>query len=107
MNRSSQSSNFAKLESDDQSYSVVEYSHLTSLDIMYVHIDYVEHFPLYTKIHLPNLTELRVRYNKLKIVIHNFTRYTTRFNCFKVKQILIEQTIVHPKRILFLFSSIL
>jgi hypothetical protein len=77
MNRSSQSSNFTKLESEDQSYSAVEYPHLTSLDIMYEHFNYVENFLRYTKIHLPNLTELRVRYNKLKIVTQFYKIYNT------------------------------
>lgn len=103
MNRSSQASNLSKLESDDQSYSVVEYPHLISLDIMYAHIDYVEHFLLDTKIHLPNLTELRVRYDNLKSITHNFTRNTTRLNCIKIKQILIEKTIVHSKEFYLYF----
>ncbi|CAF3173654.1 unnamed protein product [Rotaria sp. Silwood2] len=62
MNALSPSLNHTDFQRDtNNSYSIVEYPHLTSLTIIYVHIDYVEQFLLHTKISLPRLTELKVK----------------------------------------------
>ncbi|CAM4986823.1 unnamed protein product, partial [Rotaria socialis] len=82
---------------DNQLYSIVEYPYLISLCILVSHIDYVEQFLNETKTHLPHLTKLRVDYDQLAVVTNNFTRDTTRLNCAKVKQLIIEKTLVHSK----------
>jgi len=82
---------------NSQSYSVVEYPHLTSLDITYVHIDYVEQFLHESKTHLPHLTELHINYDQLQTVTDNFTRDATRLLCSQVKRLIIEEKIVYPK----------
>jgi hypothetical protein len=78
---------------DILSYSIIKYPHLISLNLMYVHIDYVGQFLLETKTHLPSLTQLAVNYNQLKTVTMNFTRDVTRRNCSNIKQLLpVEQS---------------
>jgi hypothetical protein len=74
-----------------QSYSMIEYSHFTSLDVAYSHKDYLEQFLNETKAYVPCLTELTVCHRHLKIVTENFTREATRRNCTKVKQLIIIQ----------------
>jgi hypothetical protein len=73
-----------------QSYSMVEYSHLTSLDVSYSHKDYLEQFLNETKAYVPCLTELTVCHRHLKTVTENFTREVTRRNCAKIKQLIID-----------------
>jgi hypothetical protein len=82
---------------DTQSYSVVEYPHLTSLDITAVDSDYVDQFLNMTKTYLPCLTTLKVDYNQLARETENFTREATRLNCAKVKWLVLEEPIVHSK----------
>ncbi|CAF1159911.1 unnamed protein product [Rotaria sordida] len=82
---------------NNSTFSVIEYSHLTSLDIMRVHLDYIAQFLLETKAHLPRLTELKVSYDQLKMVTMNFTRDTTRRNCSKVEQLLVEESTAFSK----------
>ncbi|CAF3942881.1 unnamed protein product [Rotaria magnacalcarata] len=72
-------------------FSVIEYSHLTSLDIIRVHLDYITQLLLETKVHLPRLTELKVSYDQLKMVTLNFIRDATRRNCSKVKRLIVEE----------------
>jgi hypothetical protein len=82
-----------KRESDGNSlYSIIEYPHLISLDIIRVHEDYVYQFLLETRTYLPHLTELKVMYDQLKIVTMNFTSDTTRRNCSKVKRLFFEKS---------------
>jgi hypothetical protein len=87
-----------KLVTDhNQLYSVVEFPYLISLCLNSCDIDYVEQFLNETKTHLPRLMKLTVDYYKLSIVTENFRRDTTRLNCAKVKQLLIDKTVVHEK----------
>ncbi len=87
-----------KLDSDDnQLYPVIEYPYLDSLCLEHAHIDYVEQFLNETKTHLPRLTKLAVDYDKLTTITENYTRDTTRLNCAKVKQLIIEKALVHSK----------
>jgi hypothetical protein len=80
------------LSSDhSQSYSMVKYPHLTSLDVAYCHENYLEQFLNETKAYVPCLTKLTVDHRHLKSVTENFTREATRCNCAKVKQLIIIQ----------------
>jgi hypothetical protein len=67
--------------SNNQLYSIVEYSHLILLRLSVAHTDYVEQFLNKTKTHLPRLTKLAVYYDQLRNVTKNFTRDITRLNC--------------------------
>ncbi|CAF4242203.1 unnamed protein product, partial [Rotaria magnacalcarata] len=71
-----------------QSYSMIEYPHLISLDVSHGHKDYLEQFLNETKAYVPCLTELEVYLRDLKVVTMNFTREETRRNCAKVKQLI-------------------
>ncbi|CAF4429657.1 unnamed protein product, partial [Rotaria magnacalcarata] len=66
-----------------QSYSMIEYPHLISLDVSHGHKDYLEQFLNETKAYVPCLTELEVYLRDLKVVTMNFTREETRRNCAK------------------------
>ncbi len=88
----------AKKSSDNiQSYRIVEYLHLTSLDITRTDIDCVEQFLNETKIHLPRLAELRIRYEDLRIVTKDFTREATRRNCANITRLITGRQIVGSK----------
>ncbi|CAF1220393.1 unnamed protein product [Rotaria sordida] len=105
-NKRRQSANLAELKDDENaSYSVIEYSHLTSLDISHVHEDYVVQFLLETKTYLPRLTELKVNYDHLEIVTMNFTRDATRLNCSKVKQLIVINPKLYSKEFYQYFPS--
>jgi len=86
-NETFQSWNGDEFIPDNPFNSVIEYSHLISLDLLYANTYYVMQFLLETKTHLPRLTELKVNYNGLVAVTKNFTRDATRRNCSKVKRL--------------------
>jgi hypothetical protein len=87
-----------QFESDNnESYTLVEYPYITSLDIRHVHTDYIEQLLNESKTHLPHLTTLKIEYDELKAVTENFTRDATRLNCINVKQLIMENPIVYPK----------
>ncbi len=84
---------------DNPSYSVIQFTHLTSLDITRAHRDYIEQFLLETKTHLSCLTDLKVNYHDLKTVTMNFTRDATRHNCSKVNRLIVEESITFLKKV--------
>jgi hypothetical protein len=86
---------YRPVPADNNSYPIVEYPHLISLDIDFVNIHYVDQFLHETKTHLPRLIELKVQYDELKMVTENFTRDKTRSNCAKVKRLIVENSIVY------------
>ncbi|CAF2733759.1 unnamed protein product [Rotaria sp. Silwood2] len=67
-----------------QLHSIIEYPHLTILDVQYAHRDYVEQFLNETKAFIPCLTEFEVSVDHLKAVTKDFTREETRRNCAKI-----------------------
>ncbi|CAF1115087.1 unnamed protein product [Adineta steineri] len=77
--------------STNEIYSLIKYSHLSSLNILDVHVDYIEQFLNDTKTCLPCLNELTVDYNQLQIATENFTKDRTRFNCKNVEKLNIKQ----------------
>ncbi|CAF3537285.1 unnamed protein product [Rotaria socialis] len=77
--------------------SLVQYPYLISLDIHHAAVNYVEHFLSEREIYLPRLTELKVFYEDLAIVTHNFTRDETRRNCAQVKKLIIEHCTFYPE----------
>jgi hypothetical protein len=107
VNQTSQTWNHNKRESDGNSlYSVIEYSHLISLNIIRVHEDYVYQFLLERRTYLPHLTELKVMYHQLKIVTMNFTSDATRRNCSNVKRLFFEKSKRLSKDIYQYFPSL-
>jgi hypothetical protein len=91
LNMESQSCQFT----NSQSYEIAKYPHLTYLDILCGNINYLEQFLNETKTYVPCLTKLRVVYNNLRIVTHDFTREETRRNCAKIKQLITLTSLVH------------
>ena len=81
----------------EQVSSVVEYPHLTKLDLQSAHIDYVEQFLINTRTCLPHLNVLRVQFEHLVIVRENFTNNATRLNCIQLKRVITEETMVHSR----------
>ncbi|CAF1531691.1 unnamed protein product [Rotaria sordida] len=72
---------------DNQNLSVIEYCFLSDLRIMSVHDDYIKEFLFNTKASLPNNVTLRIKYESLQRVTHNFTRDATRINCAKIDRL--------------------
>jgi hypothetical protein len=91
---------------DNPSYSVIEFSHLISLDVIRANVNYLEQFLLETTTHLPRLTHLKVKYDDLKTVTMNFTRNATRRNCSKVNRLIVKESRIFPKDIYQYFPSL-
>ena len=82
---------------NNQSYTVVEYPHITTLEIMYMHTDYVEQLLNESKTRLARLMELEIKSDELQPVTEYFIRDPTRLNCSKMKWLIIKETIVYPE----------
>lgn len=80
-------SELQNLNEDNQKFSIIEYSHLTTLNLYRVHDHYVEQFLFDTKTYLPNEIRLSIDYEQLQRVTYNFTRDATQNNCAKIKKI--------------------
>src|SRR5205823_2009192 len=97
-----------ELKSDkNSSYSIIEYSHLASLDIMRVDMDYVVQFLLETKTYLPHLIELKVNYDQLQNVTMNFTKDEIRRNCSKVKRLIVKESKIFSKDVCQYFPRLI
>jgi hypothetical protein len=83
--------------------SIIEYPHLTILDLKRAHGDYVEQFLNETKAYMPCLAEFGVYVHDLKTVTKDFTREETRRNCAKVKRIFTQGSF---ERFMSLFSFV-
>ena len=95
-----------QLVDHEQASSMVEYSHLTELDLDNSHVDYVKQFLIDRRIYLPRLNTLCIRYEHLTMVTENFTNNATRLNCAKVKRLLTEDKIVHSEAVYLYFPSL-
>jgi len=87
-------------------HSIIEYPHLTILDVEYAHRDYVEQFLNETKTYIPCLTEFQVSVDGLKAVTKDFTREETRRNCAMVKRIFGLEPFVDSKDLFLYFPSL-
>ncbi|CAF4626468.1 unnamed protein product [Rotaria socialis] len=67
---------------------IIEFPHLTELDLAAAHLDYVKQFLFDTKTCLPNDVRFLVYSRLLRKATRNFTRNTTKQNCSKVNLIL-------------------
>ncbi len=90
----------------NESYSIVTYPHLISLDMDCVNIHYVDQFLNQSKAYLPCLTELKIPYNELKSVTENFTRDVTRRNCANVKRLILKDSTVFSEDVHRYFPSL-
>jgi hypothetical protein len=100
-------SNRDQFECDNnQSYTIVEYPHLRTLNVLCAHIDYIDQLLDESKTRLPQLTELKIDYENLRMVTKNFTRDATRLNCSKVKKQNFYDTMVYPKEYYRYFPSL-
>ncbi|CAF1678157.1 unnamed protein product, partial [Adineta ricciae] len=79
------------------SYEIVEYPHLSFLDISTVSNYYIEEFLNETKIRLSCLLELKIDYERLRVITKDFTRESTRHNCANVQRLIIYRAIVGSK----------
>jgi hypothetical protein len=96
-----------QIKEDEQTSSIIRFSHLVELSIDFVHIDYVKQFLLDSNTRLPCLNKLHVNYDKLKIVTENFTSAATRANCAKLKHITFHSTsITFSKKFYRYFPSL-
>ncbi|CAF0850132.1 unnamed protein product [Adineta steineri] len=90
-----------------QLHSIIEYPHLTILDVIRAHKDYVEQFLNETKTFLPCLMEFAVScVDDLKAVTKDFTKEETRRNCAKVKKIHTTGDMVHSEDLCLYFPSL-
>ncbi|CAF0807461.1 unnamed protein product [Adineta steineri] len=90
-----------------QLHSIIEYPHLTILDVKASHIDYVEQFLNETKTIVPCLTEFEfLLIEDLKAVTKDFTRQETRRNCAKVKKLTSMYPVVHSEDLCLYFPSL-
>ncbi|CAF3386843.1 unnamed protein product [Rotaria sp. Silwood1] len=86
-----------KSEDDNQDLSIVEYPHLTKLDLIEAHEDYIEQFLIDTKTCLSNNVYLAVLYQPLRRVTEKFTRNATRINCEKLRSLGLQGKYRIPK----------
>jgi hypothetical protein len=76
-------------KNENQQWSIIEYLHITVLDLVQTHDNYVEQFLNNAKSCLRNNIHLHVDYNTLKRVTKNFTSDVTRINCSKIKWLIL------------------
>ncbi|CAF0986638.1 unnamed protein product [Adineta steineri] len=79
---------------DKQIFSKNSYLHLFKLNLVNVHIDYVDQFLCYTNTYLPTLDTLVIQYDNLATVLDNFTNDTKQINCSQIKQIVFDQVLI-------------
>ena len=109
MNAEPQLSEFDQLKfyNNNQSYPIVKYPHLTTLNLKFGHTDYTEQFLNESKTHLPRLIDLEIKYNDLQIVTDNFTRDATRRNCSEVKCLRANDVIIAHSKDFYLYFPLL
>ena len=73
-------------DNNNRHLSMIEYPHLTTLEILDIHDDYAEQFLLHTRTRFSNPSYLFIQYNTIQRVTHNFTRDVTRVNCEMVER---------------------
>ncbi|CAF1495979.1 unnamed protein product [Adineta steineri] len=94
------------LTDNTQSYSLIEYPHLTSLDLRYANECYLEQFLNETKAYVPCLMELGAVAFLLEKVTNNFTREDTRRNCTKVEKLYLLGSLKHSKDVCHYLPSL-
>lgn len=90
---------FKKSNVDNRNLPIIKYPHLTLLNLLCAHNDYIEQFLDNTKTCLSNNIHLVVDYDSLQTVTYNFTRNTTRINCSKVNKLSVYDKLVTFKHL--------
>ncbi|CAF4659972.1 unnamed protein product [Rotaria socialis] len=90
-----------ELDGHEQTFSIIEYSHLMTLDLISSHIDYAKQFLLKTS--LPRLSTLGIDYEHLINVTEDFTSSTARANCANLKNIIFRNKPIIPGRKFFTY----
>ena len=85
---------------------IIEYSHLTALELLDAHDDYAEQFLLHTRTCFSNPIYLFIGYDTIQRVTHHFTRDATRVNCGKVKWLCMPRTSPLPKHFNLYFPHV-
>ena len=85
---------------------IIEYPHLTALQLLDVHDDYAEQFLLHTRTCFSNPIHLFIGYDTIQRATHNFTRDATRVNCGKIKWLCIPRRSPLPKHFNLYFPHV-
>ncbi|CAF3869901.1 unnamed protein product [Rotaria sp. Silwood1] len=80
-----------KLDVHEQTFSIIEYSHLMKLHLFMSHVDYAKYFLLNTNTRLPRLSTLSIDYENLVNVTEDFTSNAVRANCVNLKNIIFRK----------------
>ena len=84
-------------QNNNQHFLITKYSHLTQLDLVGSHEDYVEQFLNNTKTCLLNNIYLRMTYETLRKVTDDFTSNVTRVNCSKIIGLVLYGKLERPE----------
>ncbi len=95
-----------KSKDDNKDCSIIEYHHLTELDLLDVNPDYVEQFLDETKTCFTNNIFLTIRSYQLRKVTHNFTRNEMRANCAKLNGLNIFGRLKTPENLKAFFPHV-
>jgi hypothetical protein len=96
-----------QLTEHEQTFSIIEYSHLVELYLNSTHIDYIKQFLFNSNTRLPCLNTLFVKYEDLMTATENFTIDAARANCAKLKHIIFEWSpIVYSENFRLYFPSL-
>ena len=71
---------------------IITFHHLKLLNLKLAHVDYAEQFLLKKVTNLPNLTDLHIKSESVKMITNNFTIDTTYFNFSTVKNLDLDQS---------------
>ncbi|CAF2713309.1 unnamed protein product [Rotaria sp. Silwood2] len=85
-------------QDEQETFSIIEFSHLTLLDLTMCYIDYVKQFLFDFNTRLPCLKTLYIKYEDLMIVTECFTNNAARANCSKVELIIfVSKPMIYPE----------
>lgn len=81
----------------------ITFHNLSSLDIYYVHDDYVAQFLSAEKAHLPRLSDLTIHYEGLTRLTHEFSDAAECFNCKAIKTLVTHNALARPEKFCLFF----
>ena len=79
------------LDEHEQTTSIIEYAHLTSLHLRDARVDYAKEFLFDSNAHLPCLNTLCIDYETLTNVTDNFTNDAARLTCATLKKLMLRR----------------
>ena len=98
--------NQEKNGNNNQHLPIIEYPHLTGLELFEIHDDYAEQFLLHTRTCFSNLIDFSIEYSTIQRVTHNFTRDATQVNCGKMKWLFIPHQSNVPEHFNLYFAHV-